>query len=153
MRKKLQPDPETPEYTPQESLTSVSLRWAARNLGTEVLWRRSKAGYLMLRYEDFVAEPRRSIGRALKLVDEGAAPQPHVGEHEVKLGANHNIWGNPNRFQTGLVRLRPDDEWAFRMKPEDRRLITALTFPLLTHYGYPLVSGRRGSGSGEDDDR
>jgi hypothetical protein len=150
MRKKLQPDPETPEYTPQESPTGTSLRWMARNLGTEALWRRSKERYLKLRYEDFVAEPRRSIERALELVGEEATPLPHVGEHEVKLGGNHNIWGNPNRFQTGLVRLRPDDEWAFRMRPEDRRLITALTFPLLARYGYPLVVGRRGSGSGED---
>ncbi len=153
MRKKLQPDPETPEYTPQESPTGTSLRWTARNLGTEVLWRRSKERYLMLRYEDFVAEPRRSIQRVLELADEETAPLPHVGEHEVKLGANHNIWGNPNRFQTGLVRLRPDDEWASRMRPEDRRLITALTFPLLAHYGYPLIAGRRGTGSGEDGGR
>jgi hypothetical protein len=107
----------------------------------------------MLRYEDFVAEPRRTIERALEIVDEGTAPLPHVGEHEVKLGANHNIWGNPNRFQTGLVRLRPDDEWTSRMRPEDRRLITALTFPLLTRYGYPLIAGRRGPGSSEDGGR
>ena len=154
MRKKLQPDPETPEYTPQESPTGTSLRWAARNLGTEALWWRSKEKYLMLRYEDFIAEPRRSIERTLELVGEGTTPLPHVGEHEVKLGANHNIWGNPNRFQTGLVRLRPDDEWAFRMRSEDRRLITALTFPLLTRYGYPLIAGRRGpAGSGEDGGR
>ena len=153
MRKKLQPDPETPEYTPQESPAGTSLRWAARNLGTEALWRRSRDRYLMLRYEDFVAEPRRGIERALELVDEEAAPLPHVGEHEVKLGANHNIWGNPIRFQTGLVRLRPDDEWAFRMKPEDRKLITALTLPLLAHYGYPLIAGRQGPGSGDDGGR
>ena len=129
------------------------MRWMARNLGTEALWRRSNERCLMLSYEDFVAEPRRSIERALELVGEEATPLPHVGEHEVKLGGNHNIWGNPNRFQTGLVRLRPDDEWAFRMRPEDRRLITALTFPLLTRYGYPLVAGRRRPGSGEDGGR
>jgi hypothetical protein len=153
MRKKLQPDPETPEYTPQESPTGTSLRWAARNLGTEALWRRSEERYMLLRYEDFVVEPRRSIERALKLVDEETAPLPHVGEHEVRLGANHNIWGNPNRFQTGLVQLRPDDEWAFRMRPEDKRLITALTFPLLTRYGYPSVASRRGSESAADGGR
>jgi hypothetical protein len=153
MRKKLQPDPKSPEYTPQESPTGTSSRWTARNLGTEALWRRSKERYLMVRYEDFAVEPRRTIERALELVGEGAAPLPHVGEHEVKLGANHNIWGNPNRFQTGLVRLRRDDEWVSRMRPEDRRSITALTFPLLAHYRYPLIAGRRGPGSGEDGGR
>jgi hypothetical protein len=108
----------------------------------------------MLRYEDFVAEPRRTIEQALEVVDEGTAPLPHVGEHEVQLGMNHNIWGNPNRFQTGPVRLRPDDEWDSRMRLEDRRLITALTFPLLARYGYPLIAGRREvAGSDEDGGR
>lgn len=139
LRKKLQPDPETPEYILQDSPARSSLRWAARNLGTEAFWRRSPKKYLMLRYEDFVAEPRKTIEGALELVWEEATPVPHVAEHEVKLGANHNIWGNPNRFQTGLVRLRPDDEWASQMRPQDKSLVTSLTLPLLVRYGYPVV--------------
>jgi Sulfotransferase family len=139
LRKKLQPDPETPEYILQDTPARSSLRWAARNLGTEALSRRSKERYLMLRYEDFVAEPRKIIGRVLELVGEETVPIPHVAEHEVELGVNHNIWGNPNRFQTGLVRLRPDDEWYYRMRPQDKALVTSLTLPLLMRYGYPVV--------------
>ena len=139
LRKKLQPDPETPEYILQDSPARSSLRWTARNLGTEALWRRSPNRCLMLRYEDFVAEPRKAIGQALELVGEETALLPHVAEREVELGANHNIWGNPNRFQTGLVRLRPDDEWAYRMRPQDKLLVTSLTFPLLVRYGYPVA--------------
>ncbi len=139
LRKKLQPDPETPEYIPQDTPVGTSLRWIARNLGTELLWRRSRKRYLMLRYEDFVAEPRKTVGRALELVQEETAPLPHVGEHEVILGANHNIWGNPNRFQSGLVRLRPDDEWVYQMRSQDKALVTTLTLPLLLRYGYPTI--------------
>ncbi len=139
LRKKLQPDPETPEYILQDSPARSSLRWTARNLGTEALWRRSPTRYLMLRYEDFVAEPQKTIGRALELVGEETAPLSHVAEREVKLGANHNIWGNPNRFQTGLVRLRSDDEWVYRMRSQDKSLVTALTLPLLIRYGYPVI--------------
>lgn len=139
LRKKLQPDPETPEYILQDSPARSSLRWAARNLGTEALWRRSPKGYLMLRYEDFIAEPRKTIGRVLELVREEEAPLPHVTEHEVELGTNHNIWGNPNRFKTGLVRLRPDDEWVYRMRPRDKALVTSLTLPLLVRYGCPII--------------
>jgi hypothetical protein len=144
-RKKLQPDPETPEYIPQDTSVGTSLRWTARNLGTELLWRRSAKRYLRLRYEDFVAEPQKSIERVLELVQEETAQLPHVAEHEVKLGANHNIWGNPNRFQTGLVHLRPDDEWVSWMRPRDKALVTLLTLPLLAKYGYPVVAkaGRR----------
>jgi hypothetical protein len=145
LRKKLQPDPETPEYIPQDTPVGTSSRWMARNLGTELLWRRSSKRYLMLRYEDFVAEPRKTIGRVLELVQEETAPLPHVSEHEVKLGANHNIWGNPNRFQTGPVRLRPDDEWISRMEFRDKVLVTVLTLPLLVRYGYPVAATRTAS--------
>ncbi len=141
LRKRLQPDPEAPKYTIQDSLAGSSLRWVARNLSTEAFWRHSRKRYLMLRYEDFVAEPRKAITRVLGLVQEGTTRLPHVAEHEVKLGVNHNIWGNPNRFQTGPVRLRRDDEWVSRMRPRDKSLVTLLTLPLLARYGYPVATG------------
>ena len=139
-RKKLQPDPENPEYTPQDSPVKTSLRWMARNLGAEAFRWRFPKKYMMLRYEDFVAEPRGSIARMLGLVQEGTASVPPFAEHEVKLGVNHNIWGNPDRFQTGLVRLQRDNEWASRMKPRDKALVTLLTLPLLVRYGYPITT-------------
>ena len=144
-RKKLQTDPETPEYIPQDTPVGTSLRWIARNLGTELLWRHSPGRHLMLRYEDFVAEPRKTIRRVLEPVQEEATSLPHVAEHEVKLGANHNIWGNPNRFQTGLVRLRPDDEWVSQMKSYPKTLVALLTLPLLVRYGYPVTAIRNAS--------
>jgi hypothetical protein len=143
LRKRLHPDPESPEYMPLRGPAASSLRWVARNLATEALWRRSPKGYLLLRYEDFVATPQKSIGRVLDLVGEEAAPRPHVTEHEVELGVNHNVWGNPDRFRTGTVEIRPDTEWISHIQPDDRRLITALAFPLLLRYGYPLVTDGR----------
>jgi len=139
-RKRLQPDPENPEYMVRYSPTGSSLRWTVRNLATEAFWRRSKERYLMLRYEDFVANPQRTIRQVLELVGEGTASLPHVAEHEVKLGVNHNIWGNPSRFQTGTVEMQLDREWASGIKPGDRRLSTLLTLPLLVRYGYPLAA-------------
>jgi Sulfotransferase family len=147
-RKRLQPDPENPEYMLRHSPVASSSRWMARNLATEAFWRRSKERYLMLRYEDFVAEPQRTIRRVLELVGEGAASLPHVADHEVKLGPNHNVWGNPSRFQTGTVKIRPDTEWVSRIKPGHGRLISALTLPLLARYGYPAVAGGLGSITG-----
>ena len=143
LRKKLMPDPTTPEYITQDTPASSSLRWAARNVGAELFWGLSKERYVLLRYEDFIAEPQKTIRRILKLVGEEATPLPHVGEHEVQLGINHNIWGNPNRFQTGPVRLKPDDEWASGMRSRDKAVVTALTLPLLAWYGYPLVARSR----------
>ncbi len=140
LRKKLMPDPATPEYITQDTPVRSSLRWAARNVGTELFWRLSKERYMLLRYEDFITEPQKTIRRILKLVGEEATPLPHVDEHEVQLGINHNIWGNPNRFQTGPVHLKPDDEWTSGMRLRDKAVVTALTLPLLAWYGYPLVA-------------
>jgi len=147
-QKRLQPDPENPEYMDRYSPMGSSLRWMARNLGTEAFWRRSPKRYLLLRYEDFVAEPQRAVRRILGLVHEETASLPHVSEHEVELGVNHNIWGNPSRFRTGKVEVRPDREWASRIKPNDAKAITSLTFPLLVRYGYPLAVGDRNPASG-----
>ncbi len=138
------------EYMLRRSPVASSLRWVVRNVATEAFWRRSKERHLMLRCEDFTAEPQRTIRRILELVREETIPLPHVAEHEVKLGVNHNIWGNPSRFRTGTVKIRPDREWVSRIKGGDRRLVTSLTFPLLARYGYTLAAGERGPASGRD---
>ena len=142
LRERLHPDPENPEYMPRRSPAASALRWTARNLATEALWRRSPGRYMMLRYEDFVAEPQKAIGRVLGLVGEEWTSRPHVAEHKVELGVNHNVWGNPGRFRTGIVQIRPDREWAYNIRSGDRRLVSSLTFPLLARYGYPLDAGK-----------
>jgi hypothetical protein len=43
------------------------------------------------------------------------------------------------RFATGELPLRRDDAWRAAFPPRQRRLVGALTAPLLTAYGY----GRR----------
>jgi hypothetical protein len=62
---------------------------------------------------------------------------PLVGERDVKLGISHTVSGNPNRFDTGTVKLRHDCAWQKQMNPRDRALVTALTLPLLARYHYP----------------
>ena len=143
LKKKIQPDKEgglgyMHRYAPARS----SLMWGAWNLSTEMLWRHSPERYLRLRYEDFVREPEESVRRVLDLVGERASQLPFVEEREAELGVSHTISGNPNRFRTGTVKLRPDEEWASRMKPRDKALVTSMTFPLLLRYGYPAARTR-----------
>jgi hypothetical protein len=139
LKKKPQPDSETREYMHRFSPAKSAALWDAWNAAAEALWRNSK--YLMLRYEDFVADPRASFERILGLLDEDAAP-PLTGEQEVKLGVSHTVSGNPNRFETGSVALRHDREWTEKMNPKDRNLVTGLTLPLLRRYGYPAAPRR-----------
>jgi hypothetical protein len=118
-----------------------SLRWNVWNITAERLWRRRPERYLWMRYEDFVADPQGSVQTILRFIHEDPGPLPFVADRTVNLGVTHTISGNPNRFQTGLVQLRPDEEWREAMRLGDRLTVTALTFPLLRRYGYRLMPG------------
>ncbi len=48
----------------------------------------------------------------------------------------HTASGNPLRFAAGKVPIRSDDRWRASMPDAERRTVTALTLPLLSHYGY-----------------
>jgi hypothetical protein len=54
----------------------------------------------------------------------------------VTLGVDHTVAGNPMRFERGAFELKVDQEWRTSMRPRDRRITTALTWPLLAVYGY-----------------
>lgn len=123
-------------YTPASSV----LRWGVRNVTSEMLWNRSSERYLTVRYEDFVARPQETVRAVLDLVQEVPSDLPFVSERSIQLGVSHTISGNPMRLQTGAVELRPDEEWRVKMRKGDRTLVTALTFPLLSRYGYLGVS-------------
>lgn len=151
-KKKFQPDSEEREFMVRFSPAKSSAMWDSWNASAEALWRRNGARnaangsrdggpkaaagrYLRLRYEDFVARPRESFQSILDLLGEDAEP-PLAGENAVKLGISHTVSGNPNRFETGAVALRQDEEWTKKMSPRNRAIVTALTFPLLKRYGY-----------------
>ena len=135
-KKKPQPDSAEREFMHQKTPTQSAVLWDAWNASIEALWRDTPKRYLRLRYEDFVAEPRRSFEGILKLTGEEDAELPLVGERDVKLGISHTVSGNPNRFDTGTIELRQDRAWQKQMKPRDRALVTALTLPLLARYHY-----------------
>lgn len=113
-----------------------SLLWGVWNILTGMLPMHRPNRYLRLQYENFIDRPQEAISHILELVQERAPKLPFVGDHEVELGIHHTVFGNPNRFQSGLVKLRPDNEWRSKMKRRDRLIVTAITWPLLLLYGY-----------------
>lgn len=46
--------------------------------------------------------------------------------------------GNADRFRTGVVRVRTDDDWESALPRGAARIATAATLPLLMRYRYPL---------------
>ena len=114
----------------------IALRWTTRNLLMGALARRRP--HTFLRYEQLVATPRAEVERIGELLELTLtdADLDFVGDGEVHLGLAHTVQGNPMRMQQGAVPLKLDEEWRRTMPAGHRRLVTALTLPLLRHYGY-----------------
>jgi hypothetical protein len=86
-----------------------------------------------LSYEEFVADPQ---GLVDDLSAAGFPARPH--RSPAAAPSWHTVAGNPNRFDDGPLVLKVDDEWAQQMKAGAFLKVTAMTFPLLKLYGYPL---------------
>ena len=138
-RKKSLPDKPGSTMQRQGPLKASAL-WMLWNGAAGVFWRKDRERYLRLRYEDFVRDPRSSIERVCAFVGEDPSGSPFVSETEVELTPSHSVAGNPSRFTTGRVALRPDEEWRSKMRRSDRAIVTAVTWPLLIRHGY-LGSG------------
>lgn len=121
-------------------LAATVRRWTSNGLWAEALRRQMPPSrWLFLRYEDFVARPRPAVERILAHVHE-AGPAPFTDDHTVALHPNHIVAGNPNRFTTGSVAIRADDEWRRSMPRRDQRLVGVMTLPLAVRYGYQPLS-------------
>jgi hypothetical protein len=135
-RRKPAPDrPDRPDLR-QRTPVNAAVHWATSNLATELLGRRAPDHYLRLRYEDFVTRPRESVDRIARMVTRRPLDLPWIDDRTLDLRATHSVAGNPDRVATGPVELRLDARWTTGMRPADRRLVTALTWPLLLRYGY-----------------
>ncbi|MBG0826295.1 sulfotransferase [Planomonospora sp. ID67723] len=112
----------------------TSLHWLAQNLGLELLARRG-VPVTRIRYEDLLADPARTLRRLAAEV--GVLPKlDFLGDGVAELSAAHTASGNPMRFTAGRVELVRDDGWRTAASPRQRRLVTALTWPLMIRYDY-----------------
>jgi hypothetical protein len=136
LRLKEQPDSAALTHMMTRRPATVAPRWVLANLASERLWRRRQGQYALMRYEDFVEQPRVTLEGALKELGYDGLPDGLVHDRAVELGPNHTVSGNPSRFQTGTVSLKLDDEWSRSMAPSDRFVAAAGASPLMGHYGY-----------------
>jgi hypothetical protein len=125
------------------ALTST-WHWLRFNLAAEAVRRRLPDSSLLVRYEDFVADPQETVARVLQLAGEPAERSP-MRASTVALRTNHTAQGNPDRFATGPVHIRDDDAWRAGLSAFQRAKVSIVALPLLPRYGYPL--GRPGTAS------
>lgn len=135
LRRKPTPD-RTEAFMAQRPAALTVWNWTVANLGVEWLLRPSMP-YRRIRYEDLASRPLEMVQRIVSFVGGTTGLDlPFVDPHTVTLAPTHSIKGNPDRLNNGPVAIRLDDRWRREMPPGPRRLVTALTWPLLLRYGY-----------------
>ncbi|HOF18031.1 MAG TPA: sulfotransferase [Phycisphaerae bacterium] len=92
--------------------------------------------YLLLRYEDLVAAPGATMRTILAPLGAPDADLGFLAGGEVALPPSHSISGNPMRFESGAIPIRPDTEWQDAIDPAGRRTVTRITRRLRERYGY-----------------
>lgn len=117
----------------------AAAHWTAQNGALQVLARRGTP-VLRVRYEDLVEWPEATLARVAAFAGLPAADlgirQSGDGIRQVELGQAHTVSGNPMRFASGVTTIRGDERWRTSMPGAQRRAVTAITLPLLAHYGY-----------------
>ena len=113
----------------------VSLYYAISNAAAEAVWARHPRSRL-LRYEDFVANPRDTLRAISEFLDEPLPVDDVLEERRFRVRSLHSAWENPNRFERGMVELTADDSWRFGLATSTRLQLEALNWPFMLRYGY-----------------
>ena len=133
----------TQAYMPTATPLRAGLEWVTVN-GLFHALRATGVPTTFLKYESLVRQPEseiRRIARALGM-EANLPAEAVVRDGIVRFPRDHTVSGNPMRFAVGDVVVRPDDAWRRSMPRADRAVTTALTWPLLARYGYPLGTRR-----------
>jgi hypothetical protein len=127
--------PNRPDHMLRYGTASASGRYMLYNVLTELLPRMG-IPYLRVRYEDLVRDPEAQLHRVLSFSGIKDPDLNFLSGGVASLHEAHTVDGNPMRLTTGDVAVRADTEWLESMRDRDRRIVSALTAPLLRRYGY-----------------
>jgi len=125
------------EYMPRFGVLKSSAIWVVNTVGYGLL-RLLRVPVHVIRYEDLVADPVRQLSALSSFAGLGPAV-PRIEAGMITLEPDHTAAGNPMRFRTGELNLRLDREWRAAMPTWRRLTATALTWPWLLRFGYPVL--------------
>lgn len=125
---------------PRVAPARAALTWCTWNAATEWMWRGSH-DRLVVRYEEFAADPQDSLRTIVAFAGSPGAALPFVSDRTVEIAAGHTVAGNPMRFETGTVDIVVQNEWIAELARSSRATVTALCLPLLRRYGYRVRRG------------
>ncbi|HZE40569.1 MAG TPA: sulfotransferase [Stackebrandtia sp.] len=131
--------PESPrgDEMTRYSPTRAAMLWNAQNAAFGLLRRRG-VPVRRVRYEKLMADPRGVVRRLAEWAEIPVTEHQlrYIGGDYADLGPSHSAAGNPMRFTVGRVPLRYDDAWTVGLSPTRKTLVSTLTRPLLSRYGY-----------------
>lgn len=108
--------------------------WLSHNMSAEVL-RFCANSFMQLRYEDFLENPKETLRNILCSANENPKDIDIITDDSVRIGVQHLLAGNPDKMQSGEIKIKPR-KWHLN---RFRTIVTTLlTFPLLIKYNYPL---------------
>lgn len=121
---------------PREQIAPRTTRqWVLTNAASSVVAGLAGRKAIVVRYEDFVTDPERELGRIGRLADvDTTALAGRINAGDV-LETSHTIAGNRVRMG-GPVRLRADTEWQKKLPDEDRSTFWRKAGWLARRYGY-----------------
>jgi hypothetical protein len=124
------------DYVYTMSASKSTAYWRAFNIASRAILRRYPQQSMLLRYEDFIADPAATIAELLRRCDVDPAGNPVSGQ-TVQLHTNHTVTGNPDRFRTGATVIRPhDDSWTSGLPRPARLAAMVVSWPMSWRYGY-----------------
>ncbi|GGL05946.1 hypothetical protein Sme01_56120 [Sphaerisporangium melleum] len=137
------------QYIDPMSPAASTAYWTAFNLASERVGAAAGGRYLRVRHEDLARRPAEVIGQVMEFagLDD---PSPVAAGGTVLLGPNHTVTGNPDRLTHGAVTIRPDERWRTELPSRHTLTATALAFPLLARYGYPVRAAGRPTPIGKE---
>jgi len=126
------------EAMPQYGAFKSAVWWNGANVTAELLARKAQT-FVQFRYEDFLQAPQATLNEFLQKAGLPPVAESVVANGQIEVGVQHTVAGNPGRFQTGPVVLKPDNEWLGSFRGSSRAMVDVLTFPWLWRYGYRLA--------------
>jgi hypothetical protein len=138
------------QFMPRSTPVETATRWLAWNIGFHLL-RISRLPYLKLTYESFVEEPRGTLEGLGGFAGEMLMADQPLEHNRIELGGHHIFSGNPMRAKTGAIEIRADTGWRRELSRAESAKVTAMTWPLLSLYGYRVGRTKGGSAGAAGD--
>jgi Sulfotransferase family len=117
-------------------------RWSLVNAAFDAL-RSIGVPSTRVRYEDLVDRPAEILATVARLAGSDVDTFPFLRGRSLAHAETHTIAGNPMRFDTSDIQLRPDEGWRSGLPAAEQRVVRTITWPMRALYGYRDGSKQR----------